>query len=137
METKIVAMNPEYLPDVSSRYSHGMVVSGSNIKWILLSGIVAMDEKNKIVSLGDAKGQAEFFFGNIKRLLADSGATMEDIVKINFYITDMTKFKEISEVRDKYFHGLKDKPTSTVMEVSALLMKELMMEIEVTAICSL
>lgn len=96
----VVAVNPAYLPNASGRYSQAMIVDGSNTKWILLSGITAMDADYTIAAPDDAGGQAEFIFDKIKRLLADCGATMKNIVRINFYITDMNRFKEIAKVRE-------------------------------------
>jgi 2-iminobutanoate/2-iminopropanoate deaminase len=132
MSAHITSMSPTYLPDTSKRYSQGMIVSGENLKWIILSGQVAVDENGKPVFAGNMGGQADYIFKNIVRLLHDANATTDDVVKINIFTTDISRFHEIAEARDRYFTGRK--PTSLVAEVRGLILPEILMEIEVTAV---
>jgi len=132
MKTQITTMKPDYLPDTSKRYAQGMIVSGEKVEWILLSGQVALDANGQPVAVGDMGGQADYIFCNIIQLLADAGATTENVVKINIFITDISRFSEVAAARDLYFTGRK--PTSTVVEVNALIKEEILMEIEVTAV---
>jgi 2-iminobutanoate/2-iminopropanoate deaminase len=67
---------------------------------------------------------------NIKAALAAAGATLDDIVKTNTYVTDLAEFFKHVEVRMEYFGAL---PTSTTVEVRKLAHPDLMVEIECIA----
>jgi len=76
--------------------------------------------------------QATIALGKVKALLEAAGATMADVAKLNVYVTDITKRVEIGEARRKFFSG--DFPTSTLVQVAALVEPGLLIEIEATAI---
>lgn len=99
---------------------------------IILSGQAAMTAEGAIVGAGDFDAQAEQVFLNIETLLAAAGATMADIVKVTIYLTDMAHFPKIVDLRRKWFSP--PYPADTIVEVRALALPELMIEIETTAI---
>lgn len=99
---------------------------------IILSGQAAMTAEGAIVGAGDFDAQAEQTFRNIETLLAAAGATMADIVKVTIYLTDMAHFPKIVDLRRKWFSA--PYPADTIVEVRALALPELMIEIEATAI---
>lgn len=99
---------------------------------IILSGQAAMTAEGAIVGAGDFDAQAEQVFRNIETLLAAAGATMADIVKVTIYLTDMAHFPKIVDLRRKWFSA--PYPADTIVEVRALALPELMIEIEATAI---
>lgn len=70
---------------------------------IYVAGQVAQDPDGALVGKGDMKAQARQVFANIEAVLAVAGATMEDVVKITTYVTDMSKYADYSAVRAEVF----------------------------------
>ena len=91
-----------------------------------------MDEKGNTIAPNDVTAQAEFIFQNIQKILIEGGSTIDDVVKVVIYVTDMSRFKEISAVRNKYFQ--KAKPVSTLIEINKTVKEGCDVEIEVIAI---
>lgn len=102
---------------------------------IILSGQAAMTAEGAVVGVGDFDAQAEQVFRNIAELLATSGASLADVIKVTIYLTDMQYFPKIVELRRKWFTA--PYPADSIVEVRALAMPELMIEIEATAIANL
>src|SRR5215212_10327454 len=112
-------------------YTHIVEVTGPN-RTIYISGQIAYDKDGKIVGAGDMKAQAEQVFKNLQAALAAAGATFSDVVKMNSYITDMSKVQAVRDVRAQYFKDTT--PASTFVQVAGLVRPELLLEIEVIAV---
>ncbi len=97
-----------------------------------VTGQIAMDENGKAVAPGDFTKQTEYVFQNIAKILAEGGASLDDVVKAVIYVTDISMFKEISAVRNKYFAT--SKPVSTLVEINKTVKEGCDVEIEVIAI---
>jgi enamine deaminase RidA (YjgF/YER057c/UK114 family) len=76
--------------------------------------------------------QARATFSKIKHLLEAAGGRMDDVVKVNIFVTDIKRREEVWQARREFFTG--DFPVSTLVEVSALAAPELLVEIEAVAI---
>ena len=122
--------NPPEL-SMPTGYTHVVEVTGPS-KTIYISGQIAFDKDGKLVGDGDMKAQAEQVFKNLQAALAASGAKFSDIVKMNSYITDMSKAEAVRDVRARYFGATV--PASTFVEVKGLARPGLMLEIEVIAV---
>jgi reactive intermediate/imine deaminase len=101
---------------------------------IYVSGQIAYSPEGKLVGEGDIKAQTRQVFQNIKDILAAAGAGMNDIIKINTYITDQSKFMEMLEVRKEIFAN--NPPASTAVVVAGLAFPGLLIEVEAIAIKS-
>jgi reactive intermediate/imine deaminase len=112
-------------------YTHVVEVSGPN-RTIYISGQIAFDKDGKVVGAGDMKAQAEQVFKNLETALTAAGAKFSDVVKMNSYITDMSKVQAVRDVRARYFKDAT--PASTFVEVKGLVRPELLLEIEVIAV---
>ena len=112
-------------------YTHVVEVTGPN-RTIYISGQIAFDKDGKVVGAGDMKAQAEQVFKNLETALAAAGAKFSDVVKMNSYITDMSKVQAVRDVRAIYFKDAT--PASTFVEVKGLVRPELLLEIEVVAV---
>ncbi|MGA2395007.1 MAG: RidA family protein [Candidatus Lustribacter sp.] len=99
---------------------------------IFVSGQIARDADGRIEGDGSMLSQATIALGKIKALLEAAGASMDDVARLNVYVTDITKRVEIGEARRKFFDG--DFPASTLVQVAALVEPGLLVEIEATAI---
>ena len=99
---------------------------------VVLSGQAAVDEHGAVVGAGDFDAQAEQVFENLKRVLEAAGSSLSKVVKVNIYLTDMSHFPKIVELRSRYFS--RPWPADTIVGVTALALPELMIEIEATAL---
>ncbi len=99
---------------------------------IVLSGQIAMTDDGKTVGEGDIAAQAEQAFANIEAILNEAGSNLRNIIKMTIYVTDMSKTDELMPVYNKLFG--KPPPAMTMVEVSALAMPEIMVEIDAMAI---
>jgi 2-iminobutanoate/2-iminopropanoate deaminase len=99
---------------------------------LFLSGQAAIDPAGAIVGAGDFGAQLVQTMANIDRVLAAGGSDRSRIVKVTIYLTDMAHFPAIVEARRRYFTA--PYPADTVVEVRALALPELMVEIDVVAV---
>ena len=128
--TQVKRTNPPSL-STPTGYTHIVEVTGPN-RTIYISGQIAYDKDGKVVGAGDMKAQAEQVFKNLQAALAAAGAKFSDVVKMNSYITDMSKVQAVRDVRAQYFKDAT--PASTFVEVKGLVRPELLLEIEVVAV---
>jgi enamine deaminase RidA (YjgF/YER057c/UK114 family) len=117
-------------PALGRGYSHVVSAVG---RLIVVSGQVAFDEAGDVVGLTDPAQQAEQTFENVRRCLAAEGATFDDVVKLTYYMTDIRFLAEIRAVRDRLMPGA-EKPASTAVQVVALALPELLLEIDALAV---
>ncbi len=98
--------------------------------WITVSGQVALKD-GKVVGVGDPAAQARQCFENIAAVLAEAGASLADVVSLRCYLVDKSAYQGYAEEKAMLF---KDKsPASTTVIISALLITDLLMEIESVA----
>ncbi|MGE0062456.1 MAG: RidA family protein [Xanthobacteraceae bacterium] len=101
---------------------------------IYIAGQLGLDIENRLVGApGDFAAQAEQAFVNLKFALAAVGATMNDVVKINNYLVDMTHMPLFREVRDRHVN-VKSPPASTTVGISQLARPGALFEIEAIAV---
>lgn len=99
---------------------------------LLVSGQAAIDEHGAIVGEGDFDAQAEQVFRNLRRVLDAGGSSLADVVKVTIFLTDMANFPKIVELRGRWFTP--PYPADTIVEVTALALPELEIEIEAIAV---
>jgi reactive intermediate/imine deaminase len=113
-------------------FSPGVKVPAGQL--IFVSGQVARNAAGETVGRGDIRAQTRQALENVKAVLEATGATIDDIVKVTVFVTDVRHFAAIHEVRAEYFR--QDYPASTLVEVKSLVSPELMIEIEAIAVTS-
>jgi enamine deaminase RidA (YjgF/YER057c/UK114 family) len=101
--------------------------------YIYIAGQVSLDRAGKLVGERDMRAQAEQAFQNLKAALEASGAKFENVVKLNYYFTDISQIPVVREVRDRFINTL-NPPASTAVEVKRLVRPEWLIEIEAVAI---
>ena len=99
---------------------------------LFLSGQAAIDAQGAVVGVGDFDAQLEASFAAIDRVLVAAGSDRGRIIKVTIYLTDMANFPKIVEARRRYFSA--PWPADTIVEVRALALPELMVEIDVIAL---
>jgi enamine deaminase RidA (YjgF/YER057c/UK114 family) len=112
-------------------YSHAVTGRG---RWVATAGQVALDDAGQLVGPDDPQAQARQAFANLGRALAAAGASFADVIKLNYYVTDIAMLPAVRAIRDEYVDTARP-PASTAVQVSALAMPGLMIEIEAWAIC--
>ena len=116
-----------YSWDSPFHYSQATVHNGV----VYVSGQAALGADGAIVGENDFEAQAHQVFENLKTVLAAAGSDLAKVFKVNIYMTDMTNFPTIIECREKYFS--KPYPADTTVEVTALAIPGLLLEIDVIA----
>jgi reactive intermediate/imine deaminase len=99
---------------------------------IYVSGQVSLDREGNVVGKGDMAAQTRQAIANIEAILATEGSTLNDVVKITMYVTDMSLAPHAREVRMEYFS--KHPPASTGLEVKGLAHPDLLVELECIAV---
>ncbi len=113
--------------DGDFRFSQAMRVGDL----VFVSGQAAIDENAQVVGEGDFMAQAHQVFKNLKVILEQAGSGLDRIVKVGIFITDMSYFPQIVELRGQYFS--EPYPADTIVQVEALALPGLMLEIEAVA----
>jgi len=131
MNARKMPLNPPTMPPLFRPY-YSETVKVAPGPLLFISGQVAFDKQGDVVGKGDIRAQATQALENLRTALAAHGATLEDLVKITVYTTDMKYFEDIAEIRMKYFP--KNGPTSAIFEVSRLALPDLLIEIESIAV---
>ena len=112
-------------------YTQGIRVTGADTI-LFLSGQVAYDKDGGVLHRGDFKGQAREAFRALKALVEAAGGTMDSVVKLNTYVTDVRYRADLIPVRQEFFAN--KSPASTLVEVSALAHPDWMIEVEAIAV---
>lgn len=120
----------ENLPP-SPGYSQAVEIRRGRI--IYVAGQVALDRSGKVVGEGDMRAQAQQTFENLKAALEASGAKFENVVKLNYYLSDITQLAAVREVRDKFINTA-NPPASTAVEVKRLFREPFLIEVEAVAV---
>jgi len=95
------------------------------------SGQAAIARDGSLVGVGDFAAQAEQTMTNLAAVLEAAGSHLDRVFKVNIYLTDMAHFPEILELRKRWFSP--PWPADTIVQVVALGLPELMIEIEAQA----
>ena len=130
MSNHVVGATPADVPaPLKPHYSNCIRVEAGPL--LFISGLISMDADGNIVGEGDIRAQATQTLENIRKVVEANGGTMADIVQVTVYVTDIDAFHSISDIRESYFP--KDGPASAIVEVGALALPELMIEIAAVA----
>ena len=95
---------------------------------IFISGQAAVNEQGEVVGVGDFGAQARQAIRNLDRVLNAAGSSLDQVIKVTIFVTDITRREEVWKARTEFFTG--DFPCSTLVEVSALARPGLAVEIE-------
>lgn len=99
---------------------------------IEVSGTTAVNEKNEVIGKGDAYAQTRFIIKKAEKALIELGSSLKDVVRTRMFTTNMIYWEEIGRAHGDFFREIK--PVSTLVEVSGLIDRDLLIEIEFTAI---
>jgi len=119
---------------VPAVFSDAVRVDLNGCALLFISGKVAVDEGGKLVAR-TMREQTRHVLESIKAILAREGGTMDDVVRVRVYVTqlDQPSLKEIHEVRSGYFRP-GHYPASTLVRVDQLIRDGVLIEIDADAV---
>jgi 2-iminobutanoate/2-iminopropanoate deaminase len=125
-------LNPEGL--ALPRGSYSLVNIAQPGRMVFIAGQTASDHDGKVVGVGDARAQTRFVLGKIQLAVEAAGGTINDVVALSVFSTDVKYHRDINETRREVLGA--NFPTSTMVQVVALARPELLLEINAIAVIS-
>ena len=126
------AINPWQWQDKAS-FSQAIEVRGGQ-RTICCSGQTSVDADGKPMYAGDMVKQVNQALDNLETVLKQAGLTLANVVRLNYYTTDMGAFHSAGSVLGKRLRAAGCKPASTLLAVAGLFHPDIMLEIEATAV---
>ena len=99
---------------------------------VFVAGTSATGSDGTPVAAGDPHGQTLFILRKIERALHDVGASLADVVRARYFVTDIGDADRVGRAHAELLGGVR--PAMTMAEVSGLMMPEHLVEIEVDAV---
>ncbi|HZD52389.1 MAG TPA: RidA family protein [Woeseiaceae bacterium] len=93
------AIHTEHAPAAIGTYSQAM--RSGNL--VFLSGQIPLDPETSAIVAGDFSARARRVFDNLKAVAEAAGGTLDDVVKLTVYLTDLANFASVNDVMAEYF----------------------------------
>jgi enamine deaminase RidA (YjgF/YER057c/UK114 family) len=119
--------SPDDLPPPSG-YSHVVGIPAGRLVWT--SGQVAIDAQGAVAQ--GWEDQTRLALANVGRALQAGGADWTEVVKLTFFVVDVSALPTIRAVRDEFVDPARP-PTSSLVQVAGLFRPDLLIEIEAVA----
>jgi reactive intermediate/imine deaminase len=116
-------------PDPYAPYLLSQAIRAGGLVYV--SGQAGVGDDGAIVGKGDFDAQADQAFRNLDRALKAGGSSLAHVIKVTIFLTSMSHFPKIVELRRKWFSA--PYPADTIVEVSGLYSPDAMIEIEAIA----
>ena len=126
MDARVIEVSPD--PAAGYRISPGFRAGGL----VFVSGQTATAEDGSVVGVGDFDAQAEQVFARLARVLEAGGSSLEQVIKVTIYVTDMANLPRVVALRERYFTP--PYPADTLVQVQALARPEHLLEIDAIAV---
>jgi enamine deaminase RidA (YjgF/YER057c/UK114 family) len=114
-------------------FSQGIEVSNAS-RALYCAGQASVDDKGNPVHVGDMRKQIEQAFRNLEAVLKASGFSLANVVRLNYYTTDVDAFLAAGDVVGGRLAAAEAQPSGTLLGVAKLAFPGLMIEIEATAV---
>jgi 2-iminobutanoate/2-iminopropanoate deaminase len=128
MTSPRTAVSTTSAPAPRGHYSQARIVGDL----IFTAGVLAFDpETNQLVGVGDVAEQTRQVFRNLSAILAEAGATLDDIVKVTCFLQDLGRDRQ---AYDAVFPEFLTEPYPARLTAGATLGPDALVEIEVVAV---
>ena len=113
-------------------FSQAIEVTGGS-RVLYCAGQTSVDEDGRPLHVGDMRKQVDMAFQNLETVLKAAGFTLADVIRLNYYTTDVDKFFESHDIIKRRLSGAGCQPSGTLLGVARLAFPGLLIEMEATA----
>ena len=99
---------------------------------IFVSGQAALSSEGEVVGKGDFEAQTRQALENVQAVLESAGASLDAIVKLTVFLTSIANLRDYGRIKAEFIRG--PQPASTAVQVGALALPDLMIEVEAVAV---
>lgn len=127
----IETLNPIALRVPTKSYSNGVLLHLGLFDMMFVTGQLSQDSDGNVLHKDDPEGQARHIFSRISTILSEGHMSLDNVVKIQIFVTSISYAPAVSKIRDELLEI--SKPASTLLEVGGMVKPDCLVEIEVVA----